>query len=390
MPDGPATSDASLDEQDFRDFAHIGPDRLAGRFLRKFWQPVLPGDELETGRPKRVQLLGEYFTAYRGDDGVAHIVEDRCPHRQTMLSLGWVEGDCIRCFYHGWKFDPDGKCVDMPAENDAFRDKVTIHGYPTREYLGLVFAYFGEGAAPDFPLFPEVDPEKDTIFYTKHPVPCNFFQRIENDLDEVHLNFVHQVGTHEIGMVDIPEISVEETEYGILRKGRRSGDGNNVDRTGRIFMPNTMMVITPGSARRPEWMLHLAWRVPVTDEEMASFIVTTKKGGGGGIQPRAHSDPDPMFYTEEILAGRMRVQDIDPDYPSLFNVQDNVALAGQGAIVDRSRERLGQSDKGVILMRKLWEREMRAIAEGRPIKAWRRPAEDLLEYGSAEVEKARS
>ena len=51
---------------------------------------------------------------------------------------------------------------------------------------------------------------------------------------------------------------------------------------------------------------------------------------------------------------------------------------------------LGQSDKGVILMRKLWEREMRAIAEGRPIKAWRRPAEDLLEYGSAEVEKARS
>jgi 5,5'-dehydrodivanillate O-demethylase len=390
MPDSSPTSDRTLAPEDYRDFAHIGPDTLAGRLLRRSWQPLVPGDELEPGMPKRVQLLGEYFTAYRGEDGVAHVVEDRCPHRMTMLSLGWVEGDNIRCFYHGWMFDPDGKCVDMPAENDSFRDKVCIRGFPTREYLGLVFAYFGEGEAPEFPEYPEIDPEKDTVFYTKHPVPCNFFQRIENDLDEIHLNFVHSVGTREIGMVDIPEISVEETEYGILRRGRRSGDGNNVDRTGRIFMPNSMMVITPGSARRPDWMLHLAWRVPVTDEEMASFIVTAKKGGGGGIQPRQHVEPDPLYYTQEILAGRMRVQDIDADYPGLFNVQDNVVLAGQGSIVDRSRERLGQSDKGVILMRKLWEREMRAIAEGEKPKQWRRPKEDLLEYGSREVEIAAS
>ena len=162
-----------------------------------------------------------------------------------------------------------------------------------------------------------------------------------------------------------------------------------MDRTGRIFLPNTMMVITPGGARRPEWMLHLAWRVPVTDEEMASFIINARKGGGGGIQRREHSDPDPMYYTEEILAGRMRVQDIDPNYPGLFNVQDNVALAGQGAIVDRASERLGQSDRGVILLRKLWEREMRALAAGGPMKRWRRPAEDLLEYGSREVENIR-
>ena len=375
-------------QSDFTDFAHIGPGAAAGRFIRQFWQPVITVDEIEPGGVRRVELLGEHFTAFRSKDGQFHLVEDECPHRLTRLHLGWVEGDCIRCFYHGWKFNGAGACVEMPAESDAFRRKVKIKGYPTRQYLGLVFAYFGEGEPPEFPMFPEVDTEKDTVFYTRHPVPCNFFQRLENDVDEVHLNFVHKVGTEEIGLVDIPEIMVEETGYGILRTGRRSGQGNNVDRTGRIFMPNTMMVITPGRAKRPEWLLHLAWRVPVNDEEMVSFIINARKGGGGGMRPRAKADPDPMQLTQDILDGRMRVQDLDPEYPGLFNVQDNVALAGQGRIVDRSRERLGQSDKGIILLRKLWEREMRLFAEGKPIKQWRRPEENLLDWTSREVELA--
>lgn len=388
MPDGALKSGGPSPRQEYRDFAHIGPDHLAGRFIRRFWQPVMVGDDLPSGTAKRLRILGEYFTAYRGEDGVPHIVEDECAHRRTRLSLGWVEGDCVRCFYHGWKFDPEGKCVEMPAENDAFRDKVRIKGYPTREYLGFVFAYFGEGAPPAFPLFPEADTETDTVTYNAHSVPCNFFQRLENDVDEVHLHFVHRVGTADIGMDELPEISVEESEYGILRKGRRSEDGANVTRTGRIFMPNTMMVITPGRPARPAWMLHLAWRVPVDDEEMMSFIISAKKGGGEGLVRRQHPEPDPMYFTMEILEGRMRVQDLDPDYAGLFNVQDNVALAGQGRIVDRSRERLGQSDKGIILLRKLWEREMRALAEGKLMKQWKRPAENLLDMTSRELQFA--
>jgi 5,5'-dehydrodivanillate O-demethylase len=383
-------ADGSIAGNRYQDYAHIGPDTLGGKLLRRSWQPVIVGDDLEAGNPRRVKLLGEYFTAYRGEDGTANIVADECPHRLTKLSLGWVEGNCIRCFYHGWMFDGEGHCVEQPAEKESFKDKVCIKGYPVREYLGLIFAYFGEGEAPPFPLFPEIDVEKDTVLYNSHPVPCNFFQRIENDLDEVHLHFVHRVGTSEIGLNELPEIEVSETEYGIHRRGRRSNDGTNVDRTGRIFMPNSMMVITPGRAARPEWILHLAWRVPVDDEEMLSFIVTTKKGGGGGLARRPHADPDPMYYTQEILAGRMRVQDIDPDYSGLFNVQDNIALSGQGRIVDRSRERLGQSDKGIILMRKLWEREMRAISEGGEVKDWRRPPENLLEESDKEVQFAYS
>lgn len=370
------------------DFVHVGPGSLAGKLLRRFWQPVLVGDELEIGRPKRIQVLNEYFTAYRGADGVARIVQDACPHRQTRLFLGWVEGDCIRCFYHGWKFGPDGRCVEQPAESEAFRHKVAIRAYPTREYLGLVFAYLGEGAAPDFPVMPEIDIERDTVLYNRHPVPCNYFQRIENDMDELHLHFVHKVSTDEIGLIEFPDIDVTETEYGILRRGLRKENGHNVTRTAYWMMPNVLMTFTPGRPSRPQWMLHLAWRVPITDSEMCSFIVAANKGGGEGLKPRPETKPDPNFLTDEVLAGRLRVQDIDPDYPGLFNVQDNVALAGQGPMVDRSKDRLGQSDKAVIFLRRMWARELKALAEGRAPKPWRRPARSFFTERSKEMELA--
>lgn len=374
----------------FQDFAHTGPGTLAGQFIRHFWQPVMVSEDLEPMRPQRILVLGQYFTAYRGEDGAPHLVQDACPHRQTRLSLGWVEGDCIRCFYHGWKFDGDGACVEQPAENASFKDKVRINGYPVCDYLGFVFAYLGGGDAPEFPLFPEVDEAADTITYNCHPVPCNYFQRVENDLDEVHLHFVHRVSTNEIGLSQLPEIDVSESDYGILRKGRRSDDGNNVTRTAHIMMPNILFTVTPASAADPDWNLHIAWRVPIDDETMASFILAVRKSGGDGLVRRPPTDPDPNDITEEVLAGRLRVQDLDPAYRGLFNVQDNVALAGQGRITDRSRDRLGASDKGVILLRQLWEREMKAIHEGRPIKDWRRPPASFLDIQSREMELVKS
>jgi 5,5'-dehydrodivanillate O-demethylase len=63
-------------------------------------------------------------------------------------------------------------------------------------------------------------------------------------------------------------------------------------------------------------------------------------------------------------------------------------MAGQGAIVDRSNERLGQSDRGIVLMRRLWSREMQAISEGKPLKAWKRPRQSLLDASTREVQLA--
>ena len=80
-------------------------------------------------------MLSEDFTLYRGASGTPHVVAQRCPHRGTQLSVGFVEDDCIRCLYHGWKFAADGACTEMPAETSEFAAKVRIASYPTRTYL---------------------------------------------------------------------------------------------------------------------------------------------------------------------------------------------------------------------------------------------------------------
>ena len=361
----------------YSDFAHTGPGTLAGRFIRHFWQPVYVGADLKIGYPVRIQFLNEYFTLYRGESGTPYVLEDRCPHRQTSLALGSVEGDCISCFYHGWKFDGHGQCIEQPAEKANFAAKVKARAYPTEEYLGLIFAYLGEGEAPPMPRFPELEDVEGVLVANRHPVPCNYFQRIENDLDETHVHFVHRVSTDSYGLNELPDIDCAETDYGILRVGARQGSGANQTRTAHWMMPNVHFLDLPPSPGHPHWTVYLAYRVPVDDENMVTLSVAVRPVGSNTTGKRETIEPDPAQMTEDVLAGKIRIQDIDPKYPGLFVVQDNVALAGQGRIVDRSKDWLGQSDKGIILLRKLWERELKKIGEGKSLKNWHRPKEKL-------------
>ena len=114
----------------YTDFAHTGPGTLAGRYLRRFWQPIYHSSDLAAGWPKPVQVMSERYTLYRGESGTPYLVAERCAHRGTQLSTGWVEGDCLRCFYHGWKYDGAGQCVEQPAEDASFAAKVRIASYP--------------------------------------------------------------------------------------------------------------------------------------------------------------------------------------------------------------------------------------------------------------------
>src|SRR4051794_4400022 len=201
---------------DYTDFAHTGPGTLAGRFLRTFWQPVMRARDLPSGWAKPIQIMGQGYTLYRGEGGTPHLVDFRCAHRGTQLSTGWVEGDQIRCFYHGWKYDGTGQCVEMPAEDPSFPPKVRIKSYPTEEYLGLVFAYLGEGDAPPLPRYPELE-EEGVKEVTTRILPYNYFNGVENSCDIVHVSFVHSdSGFSEAGIAGIPTPGAEETEYGIL------------------------------------------------------------------------------------------------------------------------------------------------------------------------------
>src|SRR5262249_35249132 len=139
------------------DLERVGPGTLAGRYLRRFWHPVYRARDLPAGRAKPITILGEQFTLYRGEDGIPHVVDFRCAHRGAQLSIGWVEGDCIRCRSPGWRYAGAGQCVEVPGEDPRLAGTVRLRAYPTREYVGLIFAYLGEGEAPPFKQYPDLD-----------------------------------------------------------------------------------------------------------------------------------------------------------------------------------------------------------------------------------------
>jgi 5,5'-dehydrodivanillate O-demethylase oxygenase subunit len=361
------------------DYVHTGPGTLAGRYLREFWQPVCLAEELEVGRPKRIKALGEHFTGYRGTDGVARLVADTCPHRGTQLFLGWVEDDCIRCFYHGWKFDGSGQCVEQPGERESFARKIRIASYPTREYLGLVFAYLGRGEPPELQQFPELENEAQGRLMSRAvELPFNYFQRLENDHDTVHIHFVHKPGVEHVGLTDVPHIRAEETDYGFWQGAERP-DGSV--RASYCFMPNVLLTrVSLGADRMEDYATHLAWRVPIDDVTTRSYTINRLQSVREGTRREFYATEKASELAERILAGKARVQEMDPSLPYAFIVQDYVALSAQGAVADRSVERLGQSDLAIILLRKIYERELRKLAAGQRLKKWRRSG-DSMDFG---------
>ena len=366
--------------QDKIDFVRTGPGTPCGNYLRQFWQPVYRLQDLKAGWAKRIQIMSEYFTLYRGEGGATHLVEDRCPHRKTQLSAGEVEGDSIRCFYHGWKFAGNGACEEQPAELDFFKEKVCIRSFPVREYLGLIFAYLGEGAPPEFQEFPEAEQDNGyPLQTTLSTLDYSFFQRLENDLDEAHVHFVHKVSANETNEFNVlPEAyDAKETDYGILRLTTRDRGGKKDVRHKHFMMPNSGLTFPPPATDLDDWAIHLSWRVPANDETTLSFVATRRKPRDQ--KERAKTWPSMEETVEAILDGRMRMKDVDPYHPRLFNIQDNVAMRGQGRMHDdRDSELLGRSDRAIVLLRKLYEREVRALMEGKPVKRWRRPQEKFV------------
>jgi 5,5'-dehydrodivanillate O-demethylase len=332
-------------------------------------------------------------------------VAARCAHRGTQLSTGGVEGDCLRCFYHGWKYDADGQCIEQPAEEgnwnsefgirttpassefqarrSTFAEKVRIRSYPTEEYLGLVFAYLGEESHADgewpspLPRYPDFEAE-GVLEHQHYLRKCNYFNNVENQCDPVHVAFVHRTSPFsEAGLRGVPRVSAEETEYGMeLRAERTSGV-----RVSSFIMPTLINLKgSPEEAGQQGWRDTLAWRVPVDDEQHLSFGISLTHLNGeaaeryrqrrAGEADRSH---DLLELSEKMLRGEVHVTELK-DHPAIVNIQDNVAQIGQGVIADRSDERLGRSDTGVILLRRIWSRELRALAEGRPLKRWTPPS----------------
>jgi Phenylpropionate dioxygenase and related ring-hydroxylating dioxygenases, large terminal subunit len=375
-----------MDLNNYTDFVHTGPGTAAGRFMRKFWQPLYVANDLAPGTAKPVRIMSEDFTLYRGQSGKPYLIDFRCAHRQTQLSAGWIEDDCIRCFYHGWKYDGSGQCVEIPGEQESLAEQVKIRSYPVQEYLGLIFVYIGEGEPPAMPRYPECEGPGILDALSKGIWPCNYFSQLDNAGDPIHIPYTHREARRRVGIeTPVRRMIPEETEYGI-KYTTTTANGDKIVR--HFFMPNIIQLITnlrhdgiflDDSPSGGAIMPRLVWQVPIDDQNFVAFVVTyipltgekAKKFHALRREIQHKDGIAPQEVGNAILAGKLRMTDVvTSDVYKLIQIEDYVAQVGQGATPDHTKDRLCRNDIAIVLLRKIWERELRALVENRPLKVW--------------------
>jgi len=395
MPDSIIAEERKVNARPVENFYdamyQTGPETLGGKYLRQFWHPVAVSDELAAGTAKPIRLLSEEFTLYRGDTGTVHLTEKHCPHRRTQLSVGYIEGDAIRCLYHGWKFGADGACVERPAEPGT-ASHIRIKTYAAREHLGLIFAYVGDGPEPAFPPFPAFQQEGLLIAEEQY-FECNHFHSWENDWDLYHAAWTHKQGElhgpiSDAGRSDFfatmqKTTQYQETDFGVVRYlefpgGIKSASVFVLPMTIRLMIPtfNELARRGIGPAFRDSYIVHC----PVDDVTHKTFITQIVPVFGEEAEQVLAADaevkrlraeaPAPHLVGRDILAGRTSLPE-QRNHPVFVLLEDTAAQVSQGAIPDRAREMLGMSDIGVVYLRRLMAREFTLLEDGKPTTDWR-------------------
>src|SRR5437870_1291455 len=171
-----------------------GPGTLCGELMRRYWQPVALSEELPLhSAPLPIKILGEDLVLFRDDQGRAGLLGFHCSHRGTDLSYGRVEDGGLRCLYHGWLYDIQGRCLEQPGEPDGGKNNTMSHlAYPCKETAGLVFVYMGPGEPPLFPGYEALAAPDEHRAIRKYFQECNYQQGNEGNIDPVHLSYLHR------------------------------------------------------------------------------------------------------------------------------------------------------------------------------------------------------
>lgn len=366
--------------QQFRQLTECSRCKPMGKLLRKFWQPVALAEDVQAGAAIPLLVMGEELTLYRGESGALHLVGGRCAHRRTLLHTGWVVGEEIRCIYHGWQFDGKGACVNRPAEANTGMPRTAIPAYPVREYMGLVFAYMGEGEAPEFDLPRKLLLEREGTLVAngRERWDNNWFQQVENSLDAVHVSFVHMaltVGPFGKAVTGaIPELSYEETSSGVRQTAKRSE--NNV-RVSDWTFPNNNHVTVPGLTPDDPWIDVFVWMIPNDEMNTTRFMIYGQQPGASEESRQRFADYfakygkyDPAEHHDELFASR-EWKNPEDTFVGLTAAQDYLSIRGQARVTAREDEILGRSDMGIVTLRKLFFRELELLQAGQPTKEWR-------------------
>jgi 5,5'-dehydrodivanillate O-demethylase len=359
----------------------VGKGTPGGELLRRYWHPIAAAVELEDNPTKKIRLLGEDLVLFRDKQGRPGLIEEHCPHRRASLVYGFATEQGLRCPYHGWEFDAKGACVNQPFEKAAsFKDTIRVNGYPVEELGGLIFAYLGPLPAPLLPRYDGYVAE-GTIKALGHAViPCNWLQIVETSADPVHAEWLHgryiEYQNEKEGLTNHisaghDKIDFREFEYGMTKHRLMVGQPEDSDdwKVGHPLVFPTTLAVGNGDADRRSYAFQL--RVPMDDENTMHFWFHAYAPPAGAQVPprlfeRIHMHEVP-FKGEN---GRYRTDHIDG--------QDIMAWLTQGRIADRTAEKLGASDIGILTYRRILKREIKKVQRGEdPIGVIRDPAKNV-------------
>jgi phthalate 4,5-dioxygenase oxygenase subunit len=383
-----------LSKEDNELLCRVGPGTPMGELWRRFWFPALLSSELPKADsdPVRVRLLGEDLVAFRDTNGKVGIIAANCPHRGASLFFGRNEEAGLRCVYHGWKFDAEGNCVDMPnepAESD-FRTKVKATTYPTREAGTVIWIYMGppDKMPVELPQLEWVTAPAGYQHVSKWFHESNWFQGAEGEIDTSHISFLHswmdpdrspnpqvranlRVATRD----GAPKLTLEETRYGFRYGARRNmSDDEYYWRVTQWLLPDYSLIPSPGPTYGGR-----CW-VPIDDEHTWAFgyqartdrpytqeeIDQIMQGAAfpprlipGTFMPLANKSNDWLIDRELQKTG---------NYTGIWGIneqdralQEDEAMA---PIMDRRKEHLGTADLAIIAARRILLRLARDLQKG--------------------------
>jgi phthalate 4,5-dioxygenase oxygenase subunit len=380
----------------------VGPGTSAGSLLRRYWQPAALLDELDAdpARPLRaLRLLGQDLVLFRDAQGRYGMIDRDCPHRGADLAYGRLENGGLRCVFHGWLFDVEGRCLETPAEPAGSRlcESIRQRAYPVVEKAGVLWAYLGEGAPPAFPHFDCFVAPDSHVFAFKGLWDCNWLQALEVGIDPAHASWLHRFFEDEDTATSYgrqfrsasmdsdapmtrllrehasPEIRVERTDYGMRLATLRPVDAARMHmRITNLLFPQAFVI--PMSAE----MTISQWHVPIDDTSCYWYALFTSFGEPVDKETmraqRLKTYPAPDYRPRVGRANQWGFDAREQRTQTFtgmgfdINVHDQFACESMGPIQDRTREHLASTDKGIALYRRLLIDAIRKNAVGeRPL-----------------------
>ncbi len=367
---------------------HVGSGTPMGHTMRRYWMPALLAWELPEPDcpPVRVRLLGEDLVAFRDTQDRLGLLEEYCPHRRVSLFFGRNEECGLRCVYHGWKFDVDGRCVDMMNEPEElhFKNKVRTTSYPMVEVGGILWAYMGPPELqPPPPKFAWTQVPETHRHVTKVMQECNWLQALEGGIDTSHAQILHRSFTATIGPTSrgarggAPTVEVDVTSYGYCYAGiyPRPGEVSFI-RAYHFVMPFHQLRPSTTDRGNPSVAGHMwipmdddntmvyNWEYSITDESLNEEDRLERRLGNGPLDVDQATFRSKKTRENNYLIDRQMQKTANFTGIEGINTQDRAVQESMGRIVDRSKEHLGPADKAIIQTRRLLIKAVKTVHAG--------------------------